>query len=185
MKRIIILAALLITTSANADFYKWEDKNGVYYTDDISKIPVKYRAQALDDVREDITIQNPDVARSVARDRAEQRKRDQQDAREQAQRTRQAAEERRLVTEYNAELARQREADRQANIAAQNAAKIKALEKRVRDAEDDALHASSAAQNAINEANRAARNADMDTQTNNARQIQQQQQHQIQYHWKK
>jgi len=48
MKSLLILCSLLIATSiACAEMYKWEDANGMHFTDNPMSIPEKYRAKAL------------------------------------------------------------------------------------------------------------------------------------------
>jgi hypothetical protein len=43
LKVIILLASLFIAIPVAAETYSWEDKNGVHFVDDLSKVPKKYR----------------------------------------------------------------------------------------------------------------------------------------------
>lgn len=51
LKFLLIVSALMIYRySANADVYKWEDENGLHFTDDLSKVPASKRNISLHDV---------------------------------------------------------------------------------------------------------------------------------------
>ena len=66
MKKIVIVIAIFLwmASTANADTYMWTDDKGVVsFTDDISLVPLKYRAHARK--RADITIHNPLVQQEL------------------------------------------------------------------------------------------------------------------------
>lgn len=66
MKIVTTLCCLLIVSSiACAETYKWEDANGMHFTENPNSIPEKYRAKALSEPREDITISKPQVGNSL------------------------------------------------------------------------------------------------------------------------
>lgn len=60
VKRVILLYVVLIaTTLANAETYKWEDANGMHFTDNASSIPSQYRQKALENAGPDISPSKP------------------------------------------------------------------------------------------------------------------------------
>jgi hypothetical protein len=62
MKFIFILTYLIASASITcAETYKWEDANGVHFTDNADSIPMQYRANALGTVRPDITTSAPRI----------------------------------------------------------------------------------------------------------------------------
>jgi hypothetical protein len=67
MKKIMllpILFPLLLPGPAFCDTYTWEDENGINFTDDLEKVPKKYRSKTIAEAREDITGSNPPVTAS-------------------------------------------------------------------------------------------------------------------------
>jgi hypothetical protein len=56
---IFILSFLFITSIACAETYKWEDKDGVHYTDNPSTVPEKYRAKVFAGVEERKSTSSP------------------------------------------------------------------------------------------------------------------------------
>lgn len=66
MKRFIVVVLVLSATSALADTYKWEDANGMHFTDNLNSVPKKYRKKALAGASGDITTKDPETAASVA-----------------------------------------------------------------------------------------------------------------------
>jgi signal transduction histidine kinase len=67
MKYAVLAILLFFAAAASADTYKWEDKNGVHFTDNLSSVPKKYRKKALAEASGDITIRDPEVKASVDR----------------------------------------------------------------------------------------------------------------------
>lgn len=66
MKIVTTLCCLLIVSSiACAATYKWEDANGMHFTENPNSIPEKYRAKALSEPREDITTSKPQAGYSL------------------------------------------------------------------------------------------------------------------------
>ncbi len=62
MKSSLFLCFLLIATSlVYAETYKWEDANGMHFTDNPTSIPEKYRAKALGGTDEGISVVKPPV----------------------------------------------------------------------------------------------------------------------------
>lgn len=45
---------VLLASAAYCDTYKWEDKNGVHFTDNPESIPKKYKSKSIAEAREDI-----------------------------------------------------------------------------------------------------------------------------------
>lgn len=64
MKYIIVFLSL-IATAALADTYKWEDKDGVHFTENLSSVPKKYRSKAEAEARGDITTRDPEIRDSI------------------------------------------------------------------------------------------------------------------------
>lgn len=62
MRIIITLIFLAVATASYADTYKWEDENGIHFTENANSIPKKYRAKALAEASGDITTTHPSVA---------------------------------------------------------------------------------------------------------------------------
>ena len=58
------LILVLVASAAFCETYKWEDQNGINFTDDLAKVPKKYRSKAIAEAREDITVSNPPVTTS-------------------------------------------------------------------------------------------------------------------------
>lgn len=54
MLRIIVCFCIAVAFAnvACAEFYEWEDGNGLHFTENIGSVPKKYRAQALANARE-------------------------------------------------------------------------------------------------------------------------------------
>ena len=53
MKTVVILYMLVfITTVASADVYRWEDANGMNFTDDSSSVPEKYREKSFAETKQ-------------------------------------------------------------------------------------------------------------------------------------
>jgi cation transport ATPase len=62
MKNYLMLIILIFTvTIAHAETYKWEDANGMYFTENPLSIPLKYRAKALADHNKDIPVKEPKI----------------------------------------------------------------------------------------------------------------------------
>lgn len=60
MKMLLCIILMLIYISlASAETYKWEDANGMHFTDNASSIPEKYREKVLDEARKDSPDQQP------------------------------------------------------------------------------------------------------------------------------
>ena len=58
MKIIIVLMFVIFaTTAAYGEVYKWEDSNGMHFTDNALSIPQKYREKVLEKTRQDGHIQ--------------------------------------------------------------------------------------------------------------------------------
>lgn len=81
---LLMLLVTMLSATAFAETYKWEDKNGVHFTDNPYSIPQKYRKKAIAEARGDITTDNPDVARDVSRSQATATIKRQQDAQREA-----------------------------------------------------------------------------------------------------
>lgn len=59
MKTILVLIVTLFTISlVYAETYKWQDENGVHFTDNASTIPEKYRQESLERARQNNPSQN-------------------------------------------------------------------------------------------------------------------------------
>lgn len=73
MKKIVsfVLVSAFFCGVSLAETYKWEDKNGVHFTDNPNNIPKKYQRKAIAEATGDITMADPDVRESV--DRSERR----------------------------------------------------------------------------------------------------------------
>ena len=70
MKIALTLCCLLIASSvACAATYKWEDANGMHFTENPNSIPEKYRSKALAEPREDITTSKPQAGYSQTQQR--------------------------------------------------------------------------------------------------------------------
>lgn len=60
MKTVIILCMLvLISSVTSAEVYKWEDANGMHYTDSPGSVPEKYREKVYAETREQIRNSSP------------------------------------------------------------------------------------------------------------------------------
>ena len=57
--RVVILFMLVMfaATAAYGEVYKWQDGNGMHYTDNALSIPQKYREKVLEETRQDSQIQ--------------------------------------------------------------------------------------------------------------------------------
>jgi len=63
-----LIPALILILLANAAFcetYSWEDQNGINFTDDLGKVPKKYRSKAIAEARKDSTESKAPVTTSV------------------------------------------------------------------------------------------------------------------------
>jgi hypothetical protein len=67
---VIVMLLVLITSVANAETYKWEDANGVHFTDNASSVPEKYREKHLPEA----TVQTREAAPQVSPGIAQQYK---------------------------------------------------------------------------------------------------------------
>src|SRR5689334_15848558 len=67
MRAITALIFLAVATVSLAETYKWEDDQGVHFTENANSIPQKYRAKALADARGDITTTDPSIRQQVER----------------------------------------------------------------------------------------------------------------------
>jgi hypothetical protein len=55
IRTVITLCILLLLTSvASAEVYKWEDANGIHFTDSPASVPEKYREKVYAETREQI-----------------------------------------------------------------------------------------------------------------------------------
>jgi hypothetical protein len=53
---------VLLASAAFCDTYKWEDKNGVHFTDNLESIPKKYKSKSIAEAREDIKgVSTPEI----------------------------------------------------------------------------------------------------------------------------
>jgi hypothetical protein len=59
------LFLIIIAGTAFCETYRWEDQNGINFTDDLGKVPKKYRSRAIAEARKDITESDSPVATSV------------------------------------------------------------------------------------------------------------------------
>jgi hypothetical protein len=50
---------ILLTSVASAEVYKWEDANGMHYTDSPGSVPEKYREKVYEETREQIRNSKP------------------------------------------------------------------------------------------------------------------------------
>jgi len=73
---------LTLATASYAETYKWEDAEGMHFTENANSIPKKYRAQALAEARGDITTTDPEVAQEVKRSEIRAHAKNLQDAQE-------------------------------------------------------------------------------------------------------
>jgi len=83
MKRIIffVLVSAFFCGTSLAETYKWEDKNGIHFTDNPGNIPKKYQQKAIADATGDITTADPEVRESVERSERRAASRNAEDAR--------------------------------------------------------------------------------------------------------
>lgn len=66
MKTIINLMLLaLLSTVANAETYKWEDANGIHFTDNASSVPEKYRKMQAPEIKEQPKVITPQVSPGI------------------------------------------------------------------------------------------------------------------------
>lgn len=65
MRIIIVLIFLSFTTASFAETYKWEDAEGMHFTENANSIPKKYRAKALAEARGDIIGEKPSSHQEV------------------------------------------------------------------------------------------------------------------------
>jgi hypothetical protein len=79
MRIVITLIFLTVATASYADTYKWEDENGIHFTENANSIPKKYRAKALAEARDDITTTDPSVAHDVTEGDIRSRERESQE----------------------------------------------------------------------------------------------------------
>jgi aconitase B len=80
MKTIIMMFILALSTASSAATYKWEDAEGMHFTENANSIPKKYRSKALAEARGDITTADPEVAQEARRSEMRARTVNQQDA---------------------------------------------------------------------------------------------------------
>jgi hypothetical protein len=59
------IVLLLLASAAFCETYTWEDQNGINFTDDLGKVPKKYRSKAIAEARKDITESKAPVTASV------------------------------------------------------------------------------------------------------------------------
>jgi hypothetical protein len=55
---------VLLASAAFCETYTWEDQNGINFTDDLAKVPKKYRSKAIAEARKDITGSDTPVTTS-------------------------------------------------------------------------------------------------------------------------
>lgn len=114
MKYAILALIILSAALASADTYKWTDRNGMHFTDNLASVPKKYRAKALAGASDDITTRDPEIARSVENGNRKRAYREAVEAREQAAMEEQQARNRAEIAvreaEYRAEQAAKRDA---------------------------------------------------------------------------
>ena len=75
MKIKLLISVLPLVLLANTGFcqtYRWEDKNGVNFTDNVESIPKKYRNKSIAEARDDITGERtpesgPDNAKEISK----------------------------------------------------------------------------------------------------------------------
>lgn len=65
MKTNLLIVTTFLVLSASVAFcdtYKWEDKNGVHFTDNFESIPKKHRSKSIAEAREDIKgVSTPEI----------------------------------------------------------------------------------------------------------------------------
>jgi len=59
------LVLVLLASAAFCETYTWEDQNGINFTDDLGKVPKKYRSKAIAEARKDSTESKAPVPASV------------------------------------------------------------------------------------------------------------------------
>ena len=59
------LILVIFVSTAFCETYRWEDQNGINFTDDLGKVPKKYRSRAIAEARKDSTESDSPVATSV------------------------------------------------------------------------------------------------------------------------
>jgi hypothetical protein len=59
------LILVLLASAAFCDTYTWEDQNGINFTDDLGKVPKRYRSKAMAEARKDSTETKAPVTTSV------------------------------------------------------------------------------------------------------------------------
>ena len=62
---IIVYTLFLLTSVASAEVYKWEDANGMHYTDSPGSVPEKYRYKVYEETREQIRNSKPQVRSGI------------------------------------------------------------------------------------------------------------------------
>ncbi|WP_084154284.1 PLDc N-terminal domain-containing protein [Citrifermentans bremense] len=66
MRSMIIFGMLVLAISvANAEVYKWEDANGVHFTDNPSSVPEKYRKKLMTGAIEEQKMESPQVSTGI------------------------------------------------------------------------------------------------------------------------
>ena len=63
-----LLPALILVMLASVAFcetYTWEDQNGINFTDDLGKVPKKYRSKAIAEARKDLPVSTAPETASV------------------------------------------------------------------------------------------------------------------------
>lgn len=63
----ILFSLFIIASISYAETYKWEDSNGMHFTDNAASVPAKYRAKTYESVREDIKTVKPAVYKPLPR----------------------------------------------------------------------------------------------------------------------
>jgi len=62
MKYLLFALVIFFSIPALAETYKWEDNNGMHFTDNLTSVPKKYRKHAAAEARGDITNDGPEAA---------------------------------------------------------------------------------------------------------------------------
>lgn len=62
---ITLFTLFLFISVANAEVYKWEDANGMHYTDSPGSVPEKYREKVYAETREQIRNSSPQVSTGI------------------------------------------------------------------------------------------------------------------------
>lgn len=110
MKSFLFILLILAASTALADTYKWEDKDGgIHFTENLASVPKKYRAKAMAGASGDITIRDPEVRTDVAT-RSQQAK---QKAKEDMKAAKRAEDEDAAKQAKSAALKRQQDAEQE------------------------------------------------------------------------